>query len=81
MAQADGISQDADKLTWWMNHESELPHWSKACKIALLVQPSSVAAEHIFSLLSNNFNSQQTSSMEDYIETSIMLQYNYRKLD
>ena len=39
------------------------------------------SVEHVFSLLSNNFNSQQISSMEDYIETSIMLQYNYRKLD
>ena len=39
---------------------------------------SSAAAEHVFSLLSSSFKEQQANSLEDYIETSIMLQYNYR---
>ena len=33
----------------------------------------------VFSLLSNSFGDQQTSALEETIETSIMLQYNYRK--
>ena len=37
------------------------------CKKVLLVQPSS---EAVFSLLENSFN-----TLEDYIETSLMLQY------
>ena len=36
------------------------------------MQPSSVAAECISSILSNSFSSKQESSLEDYIELSIM---------
>ena len=42
----------------------------------MAVQPSSAAAERVFSPLSNSFTEQQMSSLEDYIETSIMLQFN-----
>ena len=41
----------------------------------LLVQPSSAAAERVFSIL-RRFTAQQQSSLEDYLELSIMLQYN-----
>ncbi len=78
LVKADGVSPEMDKLDWWRKHENELPLWSKACKTVLLVQPSSAAAERVFSLLSNSFTETQTSSMEDYIESSIMLQYNGR---
>ncbi len=37
------------------------------------MQPSSGAAERVFSILSNSFLSQQESSLEDYIELSISL--------
>ncbi len=53
MAKADGVSPELDKLEWWKKHQLELPNWSRACKTALLIQPSSAAAEHVFSLLSN----------------------------
>ena len=76
MAIADAVSMQADKLLWWKNHESELPCLSEACKIALLIQPSSAAAERVFSILSNSFTDRQTRSLEDYTETSVMLQYN-----
>jgi len=55
----------------------KLVHWSAACKSILCLQPSSSAAEWIFSLLKNSFNEEQYSSLEDYIEASIMLQYNH----
>ena len=45
------------------------------CKTALLIQPSSAAAECGFSLL-NCFKENQARALEYYIETSIMLQYN-----
>ena len=76
MSKADGISNDVCKVNWWKRHTSELPKWSKACKSLLLLQPSSAAAERVFSLLTNSFKEQQSTSLEDYIETSIMLQYN-----
>ena len=78
MATADGVSTLVDKQQCWKNHESELPNWSTACKAALLIQPSSAAAERVFSLLSNSFTERQARSMEDYIETSVMVQYNNR---
>ena len=81
MATADGVSTTlVDKLQWWHNQENYLPKWSTAFKVALLIQPSSAAAERVFSLLSNSFTERQTRSMEDYIETSVMVQYNNREL-
>ena len=52
-------------------------HWAEAAKKALLVQPSSAASEWLFSLLNNTFGKRQNSSLEDYVESGIMLQYNY----
>ena len=78
MAKAADISPSIEPLRWWKNNSGELPHWSQAaCKVAL-VQPSSAATERVFSLLSCSFGAQQDSSLQDYIETSLMLQYNSR---
>ena len=75
-AAVDDVEPSVDTHDWWKRHEEELPHWSTAFKLILLVQPSSAAAERVFSLLQNSFTQRQSSSLEDYIETSIMLQYN-----
>ena len=51
----------------------------EACKVFItLIQPSSAAAERVFSLLASSFNNNQESALEDYIQTSVMLQYNHR---
>ena len=78
MAKAEDVAPTISRTDWWSDHESELPNWSNACKQSLLFQPSSAAAERVFSLLQNSFKDQQYSSLEDYIQTSIMLQYNNR---
>ena len=80
LAEAEGTSEQMDILRWWKAHEENLCNWAKACKLVLLVQPSSAAAERIFSILSSTFSTSQESSMEDYIQLSVMLQYNYRAL-
>jgi hypothetical protein len=60
-------SLDVDKLDWWKQHETELPLWSSSYKSVLLIQPSSTAAERVFSLLANySFNERQTSAIEDH---------------
>ena len=64
--------------SWWKRNEEVLPNWSNTCKSVLLVQPSSAAAERVFSILSNSFTDRQEHSLKDYIETSVMLQYNCR---
>ena len=38
--------------------------WSSAFKLVVLVQPSSAAAERVFSLLTSSFTEQQESSLE-----------------
>jgi len=42
----------------------------------LLLQPSSAAAERVFSILKNSFGDQQLSAFEDYLEASLIIQYN-----
>ena len=64
--------------TWWKFHQEYLPNWAQACRLVLLVQPSSAASERVFSILNQSFSSQQESALEDYTQLSVMLQYNYR---
>ena len=78
IATAEGVSSTVDKRDWWKRNCEALPVWSKACKSVLLLQPSSAAAERVFSILSNSFNNRQQHSLKDYIEASVMLQYNSR---
>ena len=59
-------------IQWRRDHAHKLPYWSQACNFITLIQPSSAAAERVFSLLANSFNSNQESALEDYIQTSLM---------
>ncbi len=65
-------------LKWWKQNAPELPYWADAAQKVLLVQPSSAASERVFSLLKASFNEQQDSTLQDYLESSLMLQYNKR---
>ena len=77
LAEAEDTSDEFDPLKWWQTHEEKLPTWAEVCKLILLLQPSSAAAERVFSILST-FSALQESSLEDYIQVSVMLQYNHR---
>ena len=48
LAKVDDVSSEVDKLEWWKKYTNQLLHWSAACKLILLVQPSSAAAERFF---------------------------------
>ena len=72
------IQCEEKKVEWWQLHAERLPNWSSAVKKVLLVQPSSAASERVFSILSASFNDQQDSSLSDYLQASVMLQYNKR---
>ncbi len=72
------VNPSYDPLLFWKNHEIDLPVWAKAARQVLLVQPSSAASERVFSLLRNSFGKRQSAAIQDYIETSLMLQYNNR---
>ena len=78
ISKAADVSESFDCLKWWKTYTTDLPIWSSAAKQVLLVQPSSAASERVFSLLKASFKDQQDSSLQDYVETSLMLQYNRR---
>ena len=78
LAAANDVDPTTDKKSWWKRNEEILSSWSKACKSVLLVQPLSAAAERVFSILSNSFTDRQEHALRDYIETSVLLQYNCR---
>ena len=78
MAASEDVSTEIDLIAWGTRHAIELPKWANAFKKVLLVQPSSAAAERVFSIL-QRFTAQQQSSLEDYIELSVMLQYNFSR--
>ena len=67
------------KFEWWKIHDERLPNWSSAVKKVLLVQPSSAAAESVFSLLLVSFHEQQENALPDYLQAKVMLQYDNRR--
>lgn len=72
------IDTEERKVKWWHDHKDQLPHWASAAKKVLLVQPSSAAAERVFSFLNSSFNDQQEHTLVDYLQASVMTQYNKR---
>ena len=72
----DEISPEYTTLEFWRDNAVALPKWSESARTVMLLQPSSAAAERVFSLLNNSFGTQQLSSLEDYLEVSLMLQHN-----
>ena len=78
LAKAADIDAEKDPLVLWKAHSADLPHWSTAAADVLVVQPSSAAAERVFSLLKASFGPQQAATLNDYIQMSLMLQYNNR---
>jgi len=60
-------------LKWWKQNVTNLPKWSSAAQKVFLVQPSSAASECVFSFLEAY---QQDLALQDYIQASLMLQYN-----
>ena len=76
MAAVEDISPTYSPLEVWKRHALSLPSWAVAARKVLLLHPSSAASERVFSLLNSSFSHQQYSTLQDYIETSLMLQYN-----
>lgn len=60
LALAGDVNPQVDIVDWWHRKSSELPHWSAVASQLFLVQPSSAAAERVFSLLNCSFSDKQT---------------------
>jgi hypothetical protein len=62
---------------FWQSKKFILPNLSKLAELCFSIQPSSGAAERVFSMLKRSFTIEQLSqSLEDYTEGAIMMQYN-----
>ena len=70
------VDTSVDPMDWWRQNQIHLPKWSSALQKVLLIQPSSAASERVFSLLNSSFSEQQERALQDYVETSLMLQFN-----
>ena len=79
LAASEDVSKEIDLIAWWKRHAIELPKWANAFKKVLLFQPSSAVAERGFFSILQRFTAQQQSSLEDYIELSVMLQFNFAR--
>ena len=73
LAKAADVDSSIDPMHWWRLNASTLPHWAVAACRVLLVQQSSAASKRVFSLLNASFG-----ALQDYLETTVMLQYNNR---
>ena len=62
---------------WMESIQVDFQHWSSAAQMIALVKPSSAAVERVFSILKASFGPQQDNALQDYIESSLMLQYNH----
>lgn len=72
------VLNEEQKVEWWHRQEELRPGWATAVKQVLLIRPSSAAAERVFSILKASFNEQQDCAVVDYMEASVMAQYNKR---
>ena len=72
------VLNEEQKVEWWHRQEERLPRWATVVKQVTLIQPSSAAAERVFSILKASFNEQQDCALVDYIQASVMAQYNKR---
>ena len=74
VAASEDIDPSYDPLQFWRQHEQSLLAWSQA----VYSNSTIFSCIGVFSLLTNSFGERQSSSLQDYIEASIMMQYNNR---
>ena len=72
------VLNEEQKVEWWHSREERLPRWATTVRQVLLIQPSSAAAERVFSILKASFNEQQDCALVDFFQASVMAQYNKR---
>jgi hypothetical protein len=63
-------------IDFWNAHATALPVMYAVARKLILGQPSSAAAERVFSVLATSFSETQLSSLQDLIELVVMIKYN-----
>ena len=72
-AEVVNILNEEQKVAWCHRQEERLPRYGGKAS-----PTSSAAAERVFSILKASFNEQQDCALVDYIQASVMAQYNKR---
>jgi hypothetical protein len=68
-------------LAFWKQHSELIPKWAELAAEIFILAPSSAAVERLFSLLRDKFDEKNLQrSLLDFVETSLLLRYNSRKL-
>ena len=67
-------------LTWWRTNGGSFPAWALAARIVFASSPNSASCERVFALLRNLFGELQMSSLADYVQAALMLNYNQRSV-
>ena len=67
-------------LAFYRAYNPRFPTWAKAARIIFAMAPSSAASERVFSLVKNMFGKDQLTAMADFIQGSLMLRYNQRRV-
>ena len=75
----DGKGTDSyDFFKWWRAAKDELPATFQLLRAVLVYSPNSCPPERVFSILNDSFDDDQHQSYADYMEYSLMRQYNAR---
>ena len=67
VAEATGVDASVDVLEWWEKHSTELSMWPDVVQDIVLLQPTSAAAERVFSILKSLLGPQQNHTLQDYV--------------
>ena len=67
-------------LAWWRDNCKTFPAWALAARIVFAISPNSASCERVFALLKNLFGEEQSLSLADYVQASLMLNYNDRSV-
>ena len=60
--------------------EGSNPRRALAARVVFAISPNSASCERVFSLLKNLFGEQQMAALADYVQASLMLNYNGRNV-
>lgn len=74
----NSVNDDVNINEFWIGVKEDIPMFFELYCILLLFQPSSGCVERVFSILTAMFTDQQELALHDYVQTQVMLRFNYR---
>jgi hypothetical protein len=71
-----GGSTSDDLWKWWVDHVDELPSMKLILQCAVVLHPSTAAAERVFGMAESFFSDEEYDDDQELKETGLMLRYN-----